>query len=82
MTSNAEHHFMHLLATGIFSLKKCLFSSSAHFSIELFDFLMLSIYAIIYQSLLVISFGNIFFHSAGLLFVLLIVSFAAQKLSV
>ena len=45
MTSNTEHHFMHLLATGIFSLKKCLFSSSTHFSIELFDFFMLSIWA-------------------------------------
>jgi len=38
MTSDTQHHSMHLLATGIFSLKKCLFSSSADFSIELFDF--------------------------------------------
>ena len=75
--------FSYVSWPSVFSLEKCLFGSFAHFLIRLFDFLVLSFISSLYildiNTLSDIS-ANMFYHSVGCLFILLMISFAVQNL--
>ena len=75
MISNVGSSVMYLMIIFM-SLEKRLFSTFAHFKIRLFIFLLLSckcsLYILDFNPLLYIWFANIFSHSIGCLFILLI----------
>ena len=84
MASDAEHVSICLWALCMSSLEKCLFKFFARFWIGLFVFLewscVSSLYILEIKHFSKVSLANIFSHTAGSLFILMIFSLAMQKL--
>ena len=83
LISDAQYFFTYLL-TFMYSLKKCLFRSSAHWLIRYFSYWVIW-FLYIFNTLDIDPlsdtwFADNFFHSEGCLFPSLMVSFAVQKL--
>ena len=85
MANDAEHPFICLWALCMSSLEKSLFRSFAYFLIGFFVFLewshVSSLYILEIKPLSEVLFANIFSHTVGSLFILLMFSLAMQKLS-
>ena len=84
IASDTEHLFTCLWTLCMSSLKKCLFKSFVHFLIGLLVFLewshVSSLYILEIRPLSEVSLANMFSHTVGSLFILMLFSIAMQKL--
>ena len=84
MVSDSDHLFICLWMLCMFSLEKCLFKSFANFLIGFFVFLewshVSSLYILEIRPLSEVSLANMFSHTVGSLFILMLFSLAMQEL--
>ena len=84
MASNAEHLFIGLWILCMSSMEKCLFKPFAYFLIGLFVFLewshVSSLYILEIKSSSEVSLANMFSHTVGSLFILILFYLVMQKL--